>query len=63
MTTECPRCGAVVKGSHPSKTPFCQPCASTLSNRKRWTHAWPVSQFKHVKPRIKRRVTLPDGWR
>lgn len=65
MTTECPRCGGVVKGTggHQSKTPFCQPCASTLANRKRWHNAWPVGLFKHVKPRSKKRVTLPEGWR
>lgn len=64
MTTECPRCGAEVKGTggHPSKTPFCQPCASTLSNRKRWSCGWAAGRFQ-PKPRIKRHVTLPEGWR
>lgn len=61
---ECPRCGREVKGtSHaPSKTPFCQPCASTLANRKRWSGSgsWPQGPLhKRSKPRIKTHVTLP----
>lgn len=64
MTSECPRCGGLVKhsGRTPSKTPFCQPCASTLSNRKRWAQKWPVAMFQRVKPRTQKHVTLPKGW-